>query len=158
MIGPGGAMALSTGAAFTVEAVKAAFGGLETVAGQTAVDRRPVRLIQVRSDGLVLYEVFAAANGRLVGQVITRSPAVAGPLDEVIGSTRQRDLPAELVSACTVETSSGEQRQVCPDPDHPQFVRVFRPQSALAGPRDGASRLEALAGGDVLMEMRWSPS
>jgi len=156
-IGPSGAMGLKAAGPFMVEAVRAAFGGLETVAGQTAIDRRVVPIIQVRSDGLALYDIYAAPGGRMIGLVVTRSPAVAGPRNEVIGSTRQRDLPAALVTACTVETGSGEQRQVCPDPDEPRFVRVFRPQQDADVVGEGAGRLGALAGGDVLMEMRWSP-
>jgi hypothetical protein len=155
-IGPGGAMGLTTAAPFTVEAVRAAFGDLEAVAGQTVIDRRVTPVIQVRSDGLVLYEIYAAPGGRVVGRVTTRSPAVAGPRDEVIGATRQRDLPSDLVAACAIESISGERRQICPDPGDGRFVRVFRPQQALELPREGAARLEAVAGGDVLMEMQWT--
>lgn len=157
MIGPDGAFKLTTPAPFRVEALAASFPGLELVAGEVLIDRQRVRVIQARSDGLVVFTIFPGAGGR-TGRVVTRSAAVAGPRDEIIGSTRMRDLPTEELTVCTVDNSSGEERQVCAASADATFWRVFRPDSdfRLAGSQ-GQQRLEALAGGDILMEMRWTP-
>lgn len=155
-IGPEGAMALKEATAFSVDALAASFPGLELVAGNTVIDRQVFPVIQARADGMTLFEVFAGPGGR-VGRVVTRSPAVAGPQDDVIGSTRLRDLPPNDVTHCVAEMVAGERRQVCEPTPGSRFVRVFRPAQNMALPRRGVAGLEVLAGGDILLEMRWTP-
>lgn len=153
-IGPSGAMALRASAPYAAEALAPYFPGLELIEGQTTIERQVRPVTAVRSDGMVVFEIFPAPAG-MVGSVITRSPAVAGPLGEVVGSTRLRDLPQAETAVCLEETRTGERRQVCgPTPNAP-FQRVFRPANAIEPPKEGAARLETLAGGDILVEMRW---
>jgi hypothetical protein len=150
-------MGLRTAAPFSPEALAGFFPGLEMSRSQAVVDRVTTPVILARADGMVLFEIFPAAGGQTVGRVITRSPAVAGPDLEVIGSTRLRDLPPEKTAVCTTDDSTGEKRPVCAESLDAPLTRVFRPQTAIVLPRQGAARLEALAGGDVLVEIRWRP-
>lgn len=156
-IGPNGAFALTDAAGFTVAALGPHFPGLELIAGTVTVDRRTAPVIQVRSDGLTLYEIFPASDKRRVGEVRTRSPAVAGPLQDVVGATRMRDLPREAVAFCSEEVVAGENRQVCADTPGAAFRRVFRSASDIEPANDAASKLDQSVGSDVLIEMRWRP-
>jgi hypothetical protein len=150
-------MDLTSAAAFSPDALAPYFPGLDLVAGKTVIDRQVLSVIQANGDGMTLFEIFAGAGDRMVSRVVTRSPAVAGPLSDVIGSTRLRDLPPEETIHCVGELVAGERRQICKSSLDSAFVRVFRPAQAMNLPRQGPARLEALAGGDILMEMRWTP-
>jgi len=126
-IGPGGIGNLRPSTPFTLDAIEAAFPGLEVISTRMNLTGRDSPAFEVREAGEPLLTITPDWTLGRVERVSVTSPRIAGPLGEHIGSFSWNELPAADVAECTENPAgTAETTRVCSDGADMRFMRVFR--------------------------------
>ena len=125
-IGPGGIGGLGPGTPFTLDAIRAAFPGLDVISTRVDADGLQTPAFEVRENGETLLSITPDWTLGQVARVSVTSPRIAGPLGERIGSFRWNELDATGTADCPDGPAVAySMPQVCIDHTDERFLRFF---------------------------------
>ena len=152
-ISPDGAGHLSGPTPFTLEAVEAAFPGLEVVSSSAMTEGETYPVFEVRGDdGATLFVLEPDWSRGQVLALVTRSRAVEGPGGARIGQTRLPGIDGLDRETCRPGLEEYAERLVC---GSRPFAWIFSLPGDYEGPVDAAP--DEIVSQAVLAEMRYLP-